>query len=65
MNVDSAMQIIANVGFPIACCIMLWMQMQKSDELHKEEVEKLRDVISDNTLVIQKLVDRLEEKSHE
>jgi hypothetical protein len=65
--------LISNYGFPIVCVIGLaWYvrEQQKlfSDELakqreeHKEEVKELTNTISNNTLVVQKLVDLLDRK---
>jgi len=35
------------------------VQMTKQDENHKAEVKQLTDAINNNTLVMQKLLDRL------
>lgn len=65
--------IISNMGFPIACVVALGYYVREqqklfSDELtkqreeHKEEVKELTDTITNNTLVVQKLVDLIERK---
>ena len=65
--------VISNLGFPIACVVALGLYVREqqklfSDELskqreeHKEEVKELTNTISNNTLVVQKLVDLLDRK---
>ena len=41
MDVNTVMQLVTTLGFPIVCCIALFWRMIKSDENHKEEMEKL------------------------
>ena len=59
MDYDAVLQFIQTVGFPIAvCCYLLW----KSDsdaEKHKAEVDQLSNAINNNTLVMQKLLDKM------
>lgn len=64
-------QILSQFAFPVAACIcMAWyvyktQQEARADrnemqERHKNEVDKLAEVISNNTVAITRLVDRLE-----
>ena len=65
MNANDIVTAISTVGFPIACCCFLLWQNSKQDEYHREEMEKLRDTISENTRIIDKLskiVQRLADK---
>ena len=50
---------ITTVGFPIVCCIGLFWKINKQDEEHKEEVEKLVDAVNNNTLAITELSSHL------
>ena len=50
---------IANLGFPITCCIGLFYKMSKDDTRHKVEVDELRKAIERNTDVIAKLSEHL------
>lgn len=70
MDISSIVQIIGSLGFPIASCIYLFYSMQKERERndsqreadrieHKQEMEKMTEALHNNTLVIQKLVDTL------
>lgn len=58
-NVNIVMQAISTVGFPIAmCCGLLWY-CYKVAQTHKEETEKFTSALNSNTLVMQKLCDKL------
>ena len=65
------MQILGTFGFPILACIGLAVyvkyivdsyrkDMNDMRKEHKEETDKLADALNQNTLVIQKLVDRMD-----
>ena len=51
--------IISNVGFPIACCIFLYMHMNKQTELHHQEINILAEAINNNTSAVNELRARL------
>lgn len=38
---------IKDFGFPIACCVALFIMLIKQNKEHKEEVTALKDTISD------------------
>ena len=59
MDVNGITQIISSVGFPIAACVALFWYMTKTNEQHKEETDKLKQSIDNNTLIITKLYERL------
>lgn len=50
---------ISAIGFPVAMCVALLWKLDKSDTEHKEEVAKLSDVISANTLALQRVADAI------
>lgn len=52
-------QIISNVGFPIACCIFLYIHMNKQTELHHDEINILSEAINNNTAAVNQLRERL------
>ena len=60
-TVDVA-NMIGNYGFPIVCCGAMFWYMIKKDTQHKEESEKMRKAIENNTLVIQQLVDNFKKE---
>lgn len=57
---DEFVTLISNVGFPIACVIFMWYYMMKMTDAHKEEIDSVKDALNQNTLVLQKLVDKLD-----
>lgn len=70
MDINTITSIISTVGFPIACCIYLVYNQNKAEERHKEEVDKLRESLDNNTKVMNKIcmilkIDSLEEKKGE
>ena len=72
MDINTILQAIATVGFPICACIVIgWYFAKVNDNYrndikeinasHKEEINQLASVIQQNTLVIQKLCDSLDD----
>lgn len=72
MEFDSILTAISTVGFPIVCVIGICWYFAKTQENyrqdlkqlsaeHKEEVKAMTEAIANNTLVIQKLVDSLDD----
>lgn len=59
MDVQGVTSIIGTLGFPIAVCLICFWWINKREQQHKEEVSELTKAIENNTLVMQKLVDRL------
>ena len=59
MDISTISQIISGVGFPVAVCLISFWYINKQEEAHKEEVSKLTDAINNNTLIMQKLCDKL------
>lgn len=64
-------QILGTFGFPVLACIGLAIyvkyivdsyrkDIKEMREEHKEETTKMADALNQNTLVIQKLVDRMD-----
>lgn len=55
--------LITTVGFPIAMCILFAWYIYKRDEMdsakdldHKKEVDKLSEAITNNTIVMEKIL---------
>lgn len=59
MDINIILQAISTVGFPIVVAAAMFWKMNKQDEDHKVEMEKVTEAVNNNTLVIQKLVDKL------
>lgn len=50
--IDVFTWLVSNVGFPIACCILLYIQQSK-------QMKELTDAVNNNTLAITSLVEKL------
>ena len=70
MDLNTILQAITTVGFPIVCCgVMMFYVKYTQDEnreeterlntLHRQEMTEVTQAIHNNTLAIQKLVDLL------
>lgn len=62
MDFNTITQFVSTLGFPIAVCLICFWYINKREEQHKEEVTELSKAINNNTIVMQKLVDRLGDK---
>ena len=80
---ESLIQLIQSVGFPIACAVAMFVMLNKEQKEHKEETAQISSTITElkesftesmndqkhdmvnalnnNTLVLQKLLDRMED----
>lgn len=72
MDIQTIATLIGTLGFPIvACCGMAYFFAKVNDNYrndikeiqanHKEEISGMTEAINNNTLVIQKLVDKMDE----
>lgn len=59
MDLSSITTIISSLGFPIAVCVYLFYSQQKQAEAHKEEIDKLRTTVENNTKVMIKLCTKM------
>lgn len=53
-------QLIGSLGFPIVMCFYLIKMYKDSEQDHKEEVSHLRTAVENNTIVVQRVLDKLE-----
>lgn len=53
--------IVQNVGFPIGCVAFLAVYVKDLTKSHREEVNQLTEKLSEQTLTIQTLVDKIDE----
>ena len=60
MDISTISQIIGSLGFPIAVAIASFWYINKQEEQHKQEIDKMAEAVNNNTLVIQKLLDKWE-----
>lgn len=62
MDMAVITNLIGTLGFPIVMCLMLYNRMNKQDELHKEEMQKLTESLNNNTIALTQLTSKLETK---
>jgi hypothetical protein len=55
MEVTEIVSLISNVGFPVAVCIALFFYMEKQNERHQNETDKLNETVQSNTKVLTEL----------
>ena len=60
MDGNMIIQAITSVGFPIVMCLMLMWYVREISSKHKEESDKFAEALNNNTLVLQKLCDKLD-----
>ena len=52
--------LITNLGFPIAVCLMLMMYVKEITNKYQSDVKDFTSALNQNTMVLQKLCDRLD-----
>ena len=52
--------LISTLGFPIGMCLIMCYYINKINNEHKEESEKFAEALNNNTVVLQKLCDKLD-----
>lgn len=73
MEMDAIVSIFSNLAVPVACLVATFFLWNKEREDHKTEQKELADAIrssnkelteaiSNNTLVVQKLVDKMDKE---
>lgn len=52
--------LISTLGFPVAMCLIMCYYINKINDAHKEETDKFAEALNNNTVVLQKLCDKLD-----
>ena len=60
MDSNVITQLIGSLGFPIMVAIACFWYINKQTEQHKAEIDKMSEAVNNNTLVLQKLLDKWE-----
>ena len=60
MNIETIIQLINGIGFPITVSIVLFYQNWKQDERYDKQIQEITKVIENNTLTLKELCLRLE-----
>lgn len=59
MDLSAITSLISNLGFPIACCVVMFYMLYKEQQNHKKEMDTLTTAIDNNTLAIQTLAEKI------
>ena len=55
MDINIVIQFISTVGFPIAACVMMYMEQVKTRKAHEDEAKLWADALNNNTRVLERL----------
>lgn len=61
MEITEIVSMISTVGFPIAMCIMLCWYVKSTNDSYRQDIISLQQSIDNNTAVMNKIIDKLEE----
>ena len=61
-TLQTVINLIKDLGFPIAVCIAMFWLNNKQVEQHKEEMSKVTDALNNNTLALTERRYRLDKK---
>lgn len=64
MEIADVISIISNVGFPIFIVVYLLYLQNKNDERYDTNIKELNSYITENTKILQHLVDKLEQEEN-
>lgn len=59
MDANTIIQIIGSLGFPIAAYLLIFWELHRQQEEHKEEMQKITAALNNNTAAILELSGRL------
>lgn len=65
MDVNSIIQLVGSLGFPIVCCGALFYRMIKSDDQHKQEMDKISEALNNNTVALTRLTEKISREEAE
>lgn len=71
MDANTIVTLIGSLGFPIVACMGMAyffakandnyrLDIKESNQLHKQEMDAMTEAINNNTLVLNRLIDRLD-----
>lgn len=60
MDINTITQVFSSLGVPVACLAVTFYLWYTETQSHKEEMNKMTDALNNNTLILQKLLDKLD-----
>lgn len=58
-TINTVINAVSMVGFPIVCCGVLMYYQKYTRDKDSEQLKQLSDALNNNTIVLQKLCDKL------
>lgn len=55
MDANAIIQLVSNVGFPIACTVAMFFLFYNEREAHSEESKKFVEAIDNNTRIMEEV----------
>ena len=59
MTFASIISAISTVGFPIAACVILYLQQIKQNQFYQNQYTQLREAIDNNTKIMGELLTKI------
>lgn len=59
MDLSAITTLIGSLGFPISACIACFWMLNKEREEHKQEMQKVTEAITNNTIALNTLTERM------
>lgn len=60
MDVNTLVQVVGSLGFPIAACCILFYYLNQERESHKAEMDSVTKALNDNTTVMVQLKEMIQ-----
>ena len=60
MDMSAVTTMIGSLGFPIVMCVFVLKMLNDERQDHKSEMDKVTEALNNNTLVLQRLLDKLD-----
>ena len=61
MEITEIINMVSTVGLPIAMCLMLSWYVKTTNDSYRNDIKSLQQSIDNNTAVMNKIIDKLEE----
>ena len=65
MDFSTISGLISSVGFPIAACIYMAYANNKSEERYRQDIDKMRETVDNNTRIMIKVCEKLDIKEND
>lgn len=60
MDVNTLIQVVGSLGFPIAACVILFYYLNEERKSHKEEMDSVTKSLNNNTQIMLQLKEMVE-----